>query len=265
MVRAIVQIWETGNTEELFNTIDEILTILRKSYDGSKNPPKIQQLKGMIREFEEELIWAHYGVPVKNVHHLRLGFYKGDIFTEQPENERDVVPILEALRKFRPTVISLALDPEGSGPDTHYKVLQAIAAAVRQWSSEEDTTGLRIVGYRNVWYRFHPADVNVIVPVSLNSLAIVEESFNDCYISQVDASFPSYEYDGKFSLLAKKIWVEQLKQIQLVLGKEFFFKNENLLLKATHGLLYFKEMNVEEFLSQARELKKTIEGIIQTI
>ncbi len=27
--------------------------------------------------------------------------------------------------------MSLALDPEGSGPDTHYKVLQATAAAVR--------------------------------------------------------------------------------------------------------------------------------------
>ena len=41
----------------------------------------------MIREFEEELVWANYGVRVRDVHHLRLGFYKGDMFTEQPEEE----------------------------------------------------------------------------------------------------------------------------------------------------------------------------------
>jgi glucosamine-6-phosphate deaminase len=262
IVRAIVDIWKVPDIEKLVDIIDEILSILRKSYDGSKNPPKIQKLKGMIREFEEELIWAHYGEPVKNVHHLRLGFYKGDIFTEEPDRSRDVTPILEALRKYKPTVISLALDPEGSGPDTHYKVLQAIAAAVREWGKETDTSKIRIVGYRNVWFRYHPAEVNVIVPVSLNSLSILDKSFTNCYISQVNASFPSYEYDGKFSLLAQKIWVEQLKQIQLLMGKEFFYKHEKLLLKATHGLLYYKEMDVNEFITQARELEKTTEGVI---
>ena len=59
----------------------------------------------MIREYEEELVWANYGVRVKDVHHLRLGFYQGDIFTEEPQNERDVTPVLEQLREFKPTVI----------------------------------------------------------------------------------------------------------------------------------------------------------------
>ena len=262
IVRAIVVIWKVKSLEKLFYTIDEILSILRRSYDGSQNPPKIQKLKGMIREFEEELIWAHYGVPVKNVHHLRLGFYKGDVFTEQPDRSRDIPPILDAFREVNPTVISLAFDPEGSGPDTHYKVLQAIAAAVTEWGKETDTSKLRIIGYRNVWFRFHPADVNVIVPVSLNSLSIMDQSFTNCYISQVNASFPSYEYDGKFSLLTQKIWVEQLEQLQLLLGKEYFYNNEKLLLKATHGLLYFKEMNVEEFIKHARELEKALEGVL---
>ena len=56
--------------------------------------------------------------------------------------------------------------------------------------------------------------------------------------------------------------MEQLKQIQLLMGKEFFYKNDKLLLKATHGLIYFKEMTVEEFITQARELEKSIEGLI---
>ena len=69
----------------------------------------------MVREYEEELVWANFGVRVKDVHHLRLGFYQGEIFTEQPENARDVAPVLEQLKLINPTVISLALDPEGSG------------------------------------------------------------------------------------------------------------------------------------------------------
>jgi glucosamine-6-phosphate deaminase len=261
VVRAIVEIYGVDDKSELRDTINDILSTLKKSYDGEKNPAKIQKLKGMIREFEEELVWAHFGVQVKNVHHLRIGFYTGDIFTEQPERTRDVIPILEQLRKIKPTVISLALDPEGSGPDTHYKVLQAIAEAVRMWSKEEDLSNLRIWGYRNVWYRFHPAESDVIVPVSLNALAALNNSFTDCYMSQVNASFPSYMLDGKFSKLTQKIWVEQLKDLQLLLGKDFFYLNESPKVRASHGLLFFKEMNVDRFLEHARDLEKSMEGV----
>jgi glucosamine-6-phosphate deaminase len=262
VVRSIVEIHKVKSKEELASKIDEILNVLRESYEGMKNPPDLQRLKGMIREFEEELVWAHFGYPVKNIHHLRLGFYTGDIFTEQPERERDVAPILQQLRDLKPTVISLALDPEGSGPDTHYKVLQAIAEAVRLWGREEDLSKLRIWGYRNVWFRFHASEANVIVPVSLNAMAVMDTSFSNCYLSQVDASFPSYLYDGKFSELAIKIWVDQLKEIQLILGKDYFYQNHSPRIRTTHGLIYYKEMNVDEFLLQARDLEKSMEGDI---
>lgn len=261
VVRAIVEIWEVKTPEQLVTAIIGILDNLQNSYDGGKNPHEIQKLKGMIREMEEELVWAHFGVPVSNVHHLRLGFYQGDIFTEQPDYNRDVLPILEEFRKYKPTVISLAMDPEGSGPDTHYKVLKAIAAAVKEWKKEEDLSKLRVIGYRNVWFRYHPADTEVILPVSLNALSILDSSFTDCYLSQVNASFPSYQLDGKFSQLTQRIWVEQLKQIQLLLGKNFFYQHERPLVRATHGLIYFRELTVDQFLQQAEELEKSMEGV----
>ncbi len=262
VVRALADIYRLKNKESLVETIESVIHFLKNSYDGSINPPEIQKLKGMIREFEEELVWAHFGVQVENVHHLRLGFYTGEIFTENPEKERDVLPILSELRKYKPNIISLALDPEGSGPDTHYKVLQAIAGAVKEWMKEEDLSNLRILGYRNVWYRFHPAETNMIAPVSINSLDILNSSFSDCYLSQVHASFPSYEYDGKFSELTQKIWVQQLKQVQLLLGKNYFYQNEHPLLRATHGLIYIKDMSAGEFIDMARDLEKVMEGIL---
>jgi glucosamine-6-phosphate deaminase len=260
IVRNIVELSGVKNVNELMYQIDEFITILRKSYDGEKNPPDIQKLKGMIREFEEELVWAHFGVQVKNIRHLRLGFYTGDIFTEQPSKKRDVEPVLNLIREIKPTVISLALDPEGSGPDTHYKVLQTIAEALRVWKEEDDVSKLRIWGYRNVWYRFHPAEADVIVPVSLNSLASLNDAFNNCYVTQVDASFPSYEYDGPFSRLAQKIWVEQLKEIQFLLGKDYFYQNSHPRIRGAHGMVFFREMNVDQFLEQARELERSMEG-----
>lgn len=261
IVRALATIYELKSREHLSETLDKVISILENSYDGEKNPPDIQKLKGMVREFEEELVWAHYGIQVKNVEHLRLGFYQGDIFTEQPKLSRDVEPVLNMLRDVDPTVLSLTFDPEGSGPDTHYKVLQTIAEALRLWKQEKDTSGLRIWGYRNVWYRFHPAEANIIYPVSLNMMAEMEEAFTNCYISQVDASFPSYELNGKFSTLAKNIWVQQLKDVQLLLGKNYFYLNEDPRIRACHGLLYIKEMTVDEFLTNARELKESVEGM----
>ena len=261
MVRSIVEIHGVKSTEELIQEITNNIETLKASYDGEKNPKHIQTLKGMLREYEEELVWAHYGVRVENIDHLRLGFYTGDIFTQQPDRQRDVEPILEMLRRIQPDVISVAFDPEGSGPDTHYKVLQAIAEAIRQWSKETDTSKLKIVGYRNVWFRFQPSDANVFTPVSLNSMSVLNSAFHDCYISQVEASFPSHEYDGAFSKLAQKVWVEQFKQIQLILGKDYFYQNENLKIRATHGMIYHKEMKVEEFLTHARELEKSMEQL----
>ncbi len=262
LIRDMVEIYELTNTAELTQKITEVLDILANSYDGEKNPTKIQLLKGRIREFEEELVWAHFGVQVKNVKHLRLKFYTGDIFTEQPERGRDVIPILEEFRRTKPTIISLTLDPEGSGPDTHYKVLQAIADAVRIWSEEEDLSKLKIYGYRNVWYKFHPAEAEVFVPVSLNSLSSLDTAFTNCYLSQVNASFPSYALDGKFSHLAQNIWIDQFKQIQLLLGKTYFYENEHPRLRGCHGMVFFREMDVQTFLSQARELEKSMEGSI---
>jgi glucosamine-6-phosphate deaminase len=260
IIRAMVDIYKLKSKDELIEQIKKNIDLINASYNGEKNPPDIQRLKGMLREFEEELVWAHYGVPVRNIEHLRLGFYTGDIFTQQPDSERDVQPVLECFRRIQPTIISLAFDPEGSGPDTHYKVLQAIAKALRQWSLEKDLSQLRVIGYRNVWFRFHPHEANVFVPVSLNSMAVLNQSFRDCYVSQVNASFPSPSYDGPFSDLSQKVWVEQFKQVQLILGKDFFYENESPKIRCTHGMVYFKEMSTDEFLMHARELEKSVEG-----
>ena len=161
---------------------------------------------------------------------------------------------------MKPTVITLALDPKGNGPDTHYKVMQAIAEARRCWNDEEDLSHLRIWGYRNVWYRFDPADADIMIPVSLNSMATLRDTFMTCYLSQKNASFPSYELDGPFCDLTQKIWVEQHELMQLILGLNFWYQHDHPRIRATHGLVFLKDLTVDQFLRQARSLASSIEG-----
>jgi len=261
LLRDIIEIYKDDNLTDIENRVDVLINYFSEQYPGKKDIPDVQKLKGMLREFEEEIVWGHFGFNCSSVPHLRLGFYQGEIFTENPEINRDVLPILELLKKVNPTIVSVALDPEGSGPDTHYKVLQATSEALRLYEKETGNSNIKVWGYRNVWYRFHPAEANIYVPVSLNSFAILEDTFVKSYGSQKSASFPSYEFDGAFSGLAQRIQVEQYQTIRTCLGKDYFLTHDIPRVRAAHGLVYLKELSLPEFYKQSTELKKLTENI----
>ena len=162
--------------------------------------------------------------------------------------------MMNNIKIFQPTIITVAIDSEGQGPNTHYKVMQSIAEAVRLWGKEEDLNHLRVFGYRNVWSTFHPVEANVYVPVSLNAIAVFEKAFKDSYLTQVKAEFPNPDFDGPFSELAEQIWVKNYKDVQLILGKNFFYENTHPLIRATHGLIFLKEMTANGFVELAEEM-----------
>jgi len=191
------------------------------------------------------------------VKHLRLGFYTGDIFTPEPTRERDALPIVKELERINPDILTVALDPEASGPDTHYK---ALAEALRIYQQKSGRSDVKIWGYRNVWYRFDPSEANIFVPVSLCMFSVMDQAFRNAFISQRDASFPSYEHDGPFSELAQRIQVLQYQKIETCLGREWFNNHTSPLIRATRGLLFLREMSPEEFYKSCRKLWESIES-----
>lgn len=260
LLRNMIEIYEEDNIKYLEDRVDELINYFQTQYPGKKDIPHVQKLKGMMREFEEELVWAFFGFNTSSVSHMRLGFYQGDIFTENPEMDRDVIPILNLLKQIKPTVVTVALDPEGSGPDTHYKVLMATSEALKLYQKETGINDIKVWGYRNIWYRFHPAEANIYVPVSLNSMAILENTFLNSYGSQKNASFPSWEYDGPFSRLAQRIQVEQYQTLRLCMGKDYFLKHLHPRVQAAYGMVYLKELSLEEFYTHSAELRKLTEN-----
>lgn len=261
LLSILTEIYEENNIIYLKDRISELINYFTTQYPGKKDIAHVQKLKGMIREWEADVLWGYFGFNKNNVFHLRLGFYKGDIFSEEPTMNRDVLPIYELMKKIKPSVITVALDPEGSGPDTHYKVLQSITEALKLYEKDHDISNLRIWGYRNVWFRFHPASANIYIPVSLNSMAIMENAFMESFGSQKSASFPSWEFDGPFCRLARKIQVDQYLKIKTCLGRDYFIKNEHPRLRATHGLVFIKELTPTEFYQHSMELRKSTENI----
>jgi glucosamine-6-phosphate deaminase len=261
MLRNMTAFYHTTDLAALKKHLRELIRYVDTQYPGAKDSPQVQFLKGTIREFEVERLWAYFGIESDRVFPLRLGFYTGDIFTPEPEVNRDALPILEVLRKVKPNVVSVAFDPEGSGPDTHYKALQAVSEALRLYEKETGDSSVNVWGYRNIWYRYRIAEADIMPPVSLNTLSMLHSAFMTCFGSQSAASFPSYEYDGPFSELAQAIQVEQYGMVKSCLGSEFFLKNEHPRLRAARGMIYLKEMGLKEFFEMVRELKKVTENV----
>lgn len=259
LLRNLLELYRPETCQQIEKILAERLHYFKTQYPGKHDPVKVQKLKGMCREWEAECLWGYYGWKSENVIHLRLGFYTGDIFTPQPCPKRDVQPIVRQLEKINPDVITVALDPEASGPDTHYKVLQAISEALQIYQKKTKRTDIRVWGYRNVWYRFDPSEANIFVPVSLNMFSVVQQAFENAFLSQKEASFPSYEHDGPFSELAQRIQVEQYQSLKTCLGREWFYHHSSPLIRATRGFVFLKEMELGEFYQSCRQLKKSIE------
>ena len=263
VARRIARKWigekSLNNIEDLGNWIKSEMVLLDTFEAGRREPETFHLAKGWLREFEAELVWAHFGLGSERVSHLRLPFYSDDIFPHYPDMEKDVKPILELMERVKPTIVSLALDPEGSGPDTHFKTLIALSEAIDIYHRDHPEVDLRIWGYRNVWSRFHVSEVNTMIPVSLNSFAVIKNMFNTCYLSQRSADFPSYEHDGPFSELAQKVWVEQHEDICRLLGEDYFYRSDNPMLQRAYGMIYLKDMTYDEFAKYMIPVRRLLE------
>jgi glucosamine-6-phosphate deaminase len=260
VLRNLIGIYDEFDLGNLKERMDELEHYFRTAYPGKKDLEHIQRLKGMCREWEAECLWGYFGYDCSHVYHLRLGFYTGDIFTQDPTLERDVLPVLKLLERIEPDVVTVALDPEASGPDTHYKVLQAVSGALRRYEQSSGRSDIKVWGYRNVWYRFHPSEASLCIPVSMNMFSVMHSAFMNTFISQKDASFPSHEHDGPFCELAQKIQVEQYQKLKTCLGREWFHQHPSAMIRATRGLVFLREMTLAEFYQHSRELKQLAEN-----
>lgn len=261
LARDLCGLAHVDSLDDLRTVCADCLREIHACHPGQKDSPRIQTLKGMCREWEAECLWGYFGWGTEHIHHARLAFYTGDYFTPEPTREADAAPIRAMIRRVRPDILGVALDPEASGPDTHYKCLQAVNEALRE-DGDDNTPAPRIWGYRNVWYRFHLSEANRYVPVSLNMFGLMRDAFMTCFASQRSASFPSPEHEGPFCDLARRIQVEQYETLATCLGHAWFQCHPSPLIRATRGFVFLKEMSCHELSGYCRRIESRMAGAI---
>jgi glucosamine-6-phosphate deaminase len=171
-----------------------------------------------------------------------------------------VPPILELLEEVGPDIVTVAFDPEGSGPDTHYKVLQAVAEALKAYEKETGRSACQGGGLPQRVVQVPPVGSEPVRADVVHPPGDMDATFDTCFNTQRTASFPSYEMDGPFSKLARKIQVKQFEQVKTFLGEDFFVNNEDHGMRACRGIVYLSEMALPEFYSKSRELRQVAEA-----
>jgi len=168
-------------------------------------------------------------MPMNRIHHMRSKFYNDDFFTAMPSLTDDALPMANLIKARQPEIITVAFDPEGTGPDTHYKVLLVVAAGLRISKTRKDLANANPIvwGYRNVWFVFTPSDTTLMIPGSEADLDLMHDTFMSSFTTQKAASFPSPYYEGPFSAWARSLQREQKKILVTLLGKRYHYYNHH--------------------------------------
>ena len=115
LLHNLIATYEERELRSLGNRLEELTHYCRTVYPGKKDIEAVQNLKGMCREWEAECLWGYFGWKSSHIHHLRLGFYTGDVFTPAPTIERDVMPVFKLLQELRPDVLTVRSIPRAAG------------------------------------------------------------------------------------------------------------------------------------------------------
>lgn len=192
-------------------------------------------------------------------------FYTDDFFTPMPSREDDAMPMANLIRDLQPDMLSVAFDPEGTGPDTHYKVLQVVAAGLRIALSRGDLINKNPIvwGYRNVWFEFSPSEATLLAPCSLEDIDLTHATFMNCFTTQKHASFPSPLYEGPFSAWAKEIQLRQFRNMRTLLGAKYFEDHADPRVRSGEGFIFIKAMPAQQFLREVEDLRNKFE-IVET-
>lgn len=258
LMRSLVSIYNIKNLDELKHTI----RWLKDEYFPSKQPSdldisQIKMLKGMMRESEAEKLWTLRNVPLQNITHLRTKFYSGREFMRTPRYEADMVPFIHLYNKIKPDIIMVEDDPDSMPLITNFRVLQIIAQSLRSKEMIENPD-LQIVGYRTAWFKYNPADANIFVPVSNAASLRQKQVYNACFNTQKNSSYPSPLYDDA-TMMKEKIQREQLEELKILLGKEYFTKNPVAEIREASGFIYLNHFQMINFFRRAEDLRLAID------
>lgn len=259
LMRNIVSIYHIKSLDELKHTV----RWLKDEYFPSKQPgdldvSQIKMLKGMMREAEAERMLALHNISTQNITHLRSKFYSSREFMRTPRYDADVVPFISLHNKLKPDMIIVEDDPDSAPLTTNYRVFQIIAQGLRS-NQMVPNPELQIIGYRTTWFKYRVADANIFVPVSNQVLKEQKRVYNACFITQKNSLFPAPGTDADGSNVKENIMREQLADLKVLLGEEYFAKSSIPEIRDAAGFMYLNHFNMNDFFRRGEDLQPEID------
>lgn len=261
-LKHLVYIFDVHNLDEL----KHMVRWFKDEYFATKLPGdldvgQVKILKSLLRESEADKLALLSDIPLQNISNLRSQFYSGREFMRTPRYDTDVVPFINLYNKIHPDIITVLDDPESMPSIINYRVLQIIAQGLRSKDALVNEK-LQIIGYRNIWFKYNLYDeytANIFVPVSSQMLAAQTRIYSSCFSTQKHSSFPSPVFDGDFSALADTIMRDQLADLKILLGADYFAKNQTPEIRDAAGFIFLNQMGLNDFFRRATHLQPLID------
>lgn len=170
---------------------------IKKCIDEHKKDPslpedkEVLEFKTQIRVSEATAANRFLGVPVENVHFLRLPFYETGGVAKKPLAQIDVDKVVALLREVKPDQIFAAgdlADPHG----THYTALDAVVRAFNVVYKDEWFPKCTVWLYRGAWMEWEIERTDMTVPISPDELTIKRKSI---FRHGSQCNFPAFPGD----------------------------------------------------------------------
>ncbi len=153
--------------EKLYQKVLNFFAKKQSSKYGLADIREALEIKKIIRE--AEAITTCDFVGVKGYEFLNLPFYQTGRAKKLPIGEKDIEIVSRTIKKYRPDIVFAAgdlTDPNG----THRLCLNAIRLALKKIKKPPE-----VWLYRGAWQDYHPSEADVLVPFSLEEVALKRE------------------------------------------------------------------------------------------
>lgn len=150
--------------------LDEALDALLSQQEIKSSTYKdLLFIKGQIRREEARSACRFVGLKPEHVHFLDLPFYETGAVKKGNLTEKDVLIVMDLIRKVKPHQIFVAgdlADPHG----THKVCLNAALAAIDELKKEGIMDECRVWMYRGAWAEWEIDHIEMAVPISPEQL-----------------------------------------------------------------------------------------------
>ena len=165
---------------------------LKNKQPGQVDSPKIQSIKGLIRQGEARAATRLCGVPGEQLHFLNMPFYETGTIKKKPLGEADIDIIVELLNEIKPHQVYAAgdlRDPHG----THRTCLSAILQACGRVKSSDWFQDCIVWLYRGAWHEWEPHEIDMAVPLSPNEVVLKRNAIFKHESQKDSAVFPGHD------------------------------------------------------------------------